>query len=74
MAVPASSESPWAAWGIAQRQQASLYGDGVVHGCPLANAPIVDIAAKVAGGYRIHKVGFLGGQTNHPKVGPNGEP
>ena len=59
IAVPQSSESPWLACGIADREQRARHRDRIVERRALADPPVVDVAAGVARRDRVHAVGFV---------------
>ncbi len=74
MAVPQSSESPCEAWESPAESSAALDRHRVVHRGALADAPVVDVAAGVAGRDGVHHVGLGGRQAEHAEVGPDGHP
>src|SRR6476619_4906847 len=57
---------------IASGYERSRNGDRVVHGRALADAPIVDVAAEIAGRNGVDDISFLRRQADDPEMRPDG--
>src|SRR3954453_11842016 len=53
---------------ITNGQQGALHGHRIEHGRALADAPVVNVAARVARWNRVHHVRFLGCETEHTEM------